>query len=126
MKILFLDDCPKRCAIFTLRFPEAVIVHTAGDCIECLKREAWDEVHLDHDLGGTQMQNSDREDSGMEVIRFIEYVYYMGDDGSDNDCSVDVGKFIIHSWNHVAAPIMAMTLRRMEYEVEQRPFRMMH
>ena len=31
--------------------PEAVWVQTADDCIARLE-EGWDEVHLDHDLGG--------------------------------------------------------------------------
>ena len=49
--ILFLDDDPERAEIFLADNPEAVWVQTAEECIARLA-EAWDEVHLDHDLGG--------------------------------------------------------------------------
>ena len=50
-RILFLDDDPARAEIFLAENPEAVWVQTADECIARLE-EDWDEVHLDHDLGG--------------------------------------------------------------------------
>ena len=49
--ILFLDDAPDRAAVFLAGHPVAVWVQTVDQCIELLE-QPWDEVHLDHDLGG--------------------------------------------------------------------------
>ena len=53
-RVLFLDDDPRRAEIFLAENPEAVWVETVTDCVSRLE-EKWDEVHLDHDLGGQQM-----------------------------------------------------------------------
>ena len=50
-KVLFMDDDPMRGEIFLNVHPDAVLVATAEECIARLA-EPWDEVHLDHDLGG--------------------------------------------------------------------------
>ena len=67
---LFLDDDPARAAVFTARHPDACWVETAPACLEKLA-ERWDEVHLDHDLGGEHFVESTRPDCGMEVVRWL-------------------------------------------------------
>ena len=69
-RILFLDDDPDRARAFLGRHPEAVWVQTAGECIARLA-ESWDQVHLDHDLGGEIFVDSSRDDCGMEVVRWL-------------------------------------------------------
>ena len=59
-RILFLDDDPDLARAFLGRHPDAVWVETAGDCITRLA-EPWDEVHLDHDLGGEIYVDSSRK-----------------------------------------------------------------
>jgi hypothetical protein len=69
-RILFLDDDPARAEIFLAENPDAIWVETASDCIARLE-EPWDEVHLDHDLGGERFVDLSREDCGMEVVRWL-------------------------------------------------------
>jgi hypothetical protein len=67
-RILFLEDDPARGVEILTNNPDAVWVETADECIRTL-REPWDEVHLDHDLGGEHFVDFDRDDCGMAVIR---------------------------------------------------------
>src|SRR5271166_6168800 len=69
-RVLFLDDDPDRARSFLGRNPQAVWVQTATECIARLA-ESWDQVHLDHDLGGEIFVDSSREDCGMEVVRWL-------------------------------------------------------
>ena len=69
-RVLFLDDDPRRAETFLAEHPQAVWVETVVNCVERL-RESWDEVHLDHDLGGQQHVDVDAVDCGMEVIRWM-------------------------------------------------------
>ena len=69
-RILFLDDDDLRAEVFLGDHPQAVWVQTAAECIAKLE-EPWDEVHLDHDLGGEVFVNIDRDDCGMAVVRWI-------------------------------------------------------
>ena len=48
----------------------AIWVQTVAECLNCLE-EPWDEIHLDHDLGGERRVEFEREDCGMAVIRWI-------------------------------------------------------
>src|SRR3954447_20405295 len=69
-RLLFLDDDPERAGAFLRRFPQAIWVQTAEECLLCLE-EPWDEVHLDHDLGGERGVDFERQDCGMAVVRWI-------------------------------------------------------
>jgi len=69
-RLLFLDDDPGRAGAFLLEHPDAVWVTTANQCLEHLA-ECWDEVHLDHDLGGERWVNLDRDDSGMAIVGWL-------------------------------------------------------
>ena len=65
-RILFLDDAPDRAAVFLAGHQGAVWVQTAEQCLELLK-QPWDEVHLDHDLGGEVLVDHERDDCGLAV-----------------------------------------------------------
>jgi hypothetical protein len=109
---LFLDDDPERAAHFLGDHPDAVWVQTVPECVAMLAQR-WDEVHLDHDLGGEVYVDMDREDCGMEVVRWL---------ARQPRPHLRRSRFTVHSHNMVAAFIMAMQIRAMGYRVEARPF----
>lgn len=111
-RILFLDDDPVRAAAFRAECPDAVWVQTAEQCLACLA-EPWDEVHLDHDLGGEMLVAHGREDCGMAVIRWL--------------CErprphLRPTRFIVHTHNPNAACVMLLHLQVMGFDVQARPF----
>lgn len=112
MKILFLDDSIHRTAAFARATPndEVTLTQTAQATIEALTNEVFDEVWLDHDLGGQVYQSSDREDCGMEVVRWIIRNL------------PPINKIVVHSWNIPAAKQMRDMLWRAGYRVIQVPF----
>ena len=107
---LFLDDCPNRCRSFRSNFPSATIVNDAESCIAELKRQDWDQVFLDHDLGGTTYQDASDKNSGSEVVRWIV------------EWKPTVGLFVCHSLNGPARENMVMTLRSTGYNAATIPF----
>ena len=111
---LFLDDDPARAAAFLREHPDATWVQTVPECVEKLA-EAWDEVHLDHDLGGEVYVDPDREDCGMEVVRWL---------AREPRKHLRRARFTVHSHNMVAACLMAFQGLRdhVGYRVEAKPF----
>jgi CheY-like chemotaxis protein len=113
-RILFLDDDRKRIDEFRERAAgmnlEVTIVETAADCIASLSQRSFDLVLLDHDLGGETFCDSDREDCGMEVVRWLKA--NRGDHGA----------FIVHTMNAVAAATMYFELIGLEYPTAQAQF----
>jgi len=109
---LFLDDDPGRAEVFLAEHPDATWVQTAADCIAGLAGP-WDEVHLDHDLGGEHYVDPDREDCGMEVVRWL---------AKEPRDHLRRARFTVHSHNMVAACMMAMQIRALGFRVEARPF----
>jgi hypothetical protein len=110
--VLFLDDDPARAELFLARYPAAVWVQTARDCIDRLS-EGWDQVHLDHDLGGERFVDPSRSDCGMEVVRWLCAEFR----GQLRDT-----QFIIHSHNVEAAEMMVWGLYEAGYHAAYRPF----
>lgn len=111
-RVLFLDDDIRRAEVFLALRPEAVWVETAQACIDRLA-EPWDEVHLDHDLGGERYVDVNRDDCGMEVVRWL--------------CArprphLAGARFFIHSHHLAAASLMVQCLLRADYAAEFRPF----
>jgi NAD+-processing family protein with receiver domain len=107
-----MDDDEARGAIFLEQYPQALWVQTAEECISQLERR-WDEVHLDHDLGGEHFVDIDREDCGMEVIRWL--------------ClqprpHLRFTRFFVHTHNPNARYVMLMHLQASGYQVEACPF----
>jgi hypothetical protein len=111
-RILFLDDDPKRRNEFLTDNPHAVWVETAADCVRCLS-ESWDEVHLDHDLGGERFADQDRDDCGMAVVRWL---------CAERRAHLESSLFVIHTHNPTAAITMMFQLESMGYSVTQQPF----
>jgi hypothetical protein len=111
-RVLFLDDDPRRAEIFLADNPDAVWVATVADCLEHLE-QVWDEVHLDHDLGGEHFVECDREDCGMEVVRWL---------CQEPRPHLAGTKFLVHTHNPVAGMLMLMQLDAAGFRVEGRPF----
>lgn len=121
--ILFLDDSTTRAATQFQRWPDhkrniTTWVETSFAAIDVLDkfRGRLEEVHLDHDLGGTSYQHSGSENSGMEVIRWMEKL------SSDELKAFEQTYFIIHSWNLPANAKMTERLQKLGLMVVSRPF----
>jgi hypothetical protein len=117
MNVLFLDDDARRIESFRRRVPRAVTVETAEECIARLEdgardpaRPAWDLVFLDHDLGGEFFVESERPDTGMEVVRWV-LVH-----------RPRVGKFVVHTHNLPAGDEMERLLVEAGYDAIRIPF----
>jgi len=113
LKVLILEDDPHKTRIpaFKDRFAELYDsgkahvqydhVEHAADCIEKLKQNEYDLILLDHDLGGQEMVGTDHEDCGSRVSDFLV---------EKPEVRKKHGVIIVHSFNQVAAPIMAKRL----------------
>jgi len=110
--ILFLDDSKERTKAFKSKVPSAKTVKTTKACIKALSKEdaEWDIVFLDHDLGGEQFVDTNREDCGMEVVRWIVA----------NEPFIR--QIIVHSHNGPAAKEMCSKLNDAMYQVVVIPF----
>lgn len=111
-RLLFLDDDPARAECFLSEHPEAVWVTNVPDCLARLTG-SWDEVHLDHDLGGKTYVDSADTDCGMEVIRWLckeprEHLRNVS--------------FFVHTHNVAAGLLMVLQMRSGGYRAEFRPF----
>jgi hypothetical protein len=111
-RILFLDDDPTRGIEFLTDNPHAVWVETAADCIRYLS-EPWDEVHLDHDLGGERFADQDRDDCGLAVVRWL---------CDQPRTHLESSLFVIHTHNPTAAITMMFQLESTGYTVQRQPF----
>lgn len=111
-RTLFLDDDPSRAHSFLERHPEAVWVETVEECLLRLA-EAWDEVHLDHDLGGKKFVDTNQVDCGMEVIRWL---------CKEPRSHLRETFFYIHTHNTFAGLLMVLQMRESGYKAEFRPF----
>lgn len=111
-RVLFLDDDPARAEAFLEGNPLATWVQTARDCIERLG-DPWDEVFLDHDLGGEHFVDVDRPDCGMEVVRWL---------CKEPRSHLASTRFVIHSHNLTAALMMVLLMRETGYVAEFQPF----
>ena len=69
---LFMDDDPERRRKFVSMFPASTCVANVADCIRMLQEGQFVTLFLDHDLGGETLVDSDREDCGMEVVRWLQ------------------------------------------------------
>lgn len=103
--LLFLDDLPERQQHARKLWPACTIVSTATDCIAALSRQAWITVSLDHDLNGTNYEDSSRPDTGMEVVRWIVAN------------RPRIREILVHSHNEKAAAEMERLLKEADYAV---------
>jgi hypothetical protein len=111
-RILFLDDDRARAETFLSQHPGATWVKTAAECLARLV-EPWDEIHLDHDLGGKTFVDMDEEDCGMEVIRWL---------CKEPRDHLRLTRFYIHTHNSIAGLMMVLQMRSSGFRAEFRPF----
>ncbi len=109
---LFLDDDPTRAEVFLKENGGAIWVTTAADCVRRLE-ERWDEVHLDHDLGGETDVDFRTLNCGMEVIRWL---------CAEPRVHLRRTYFVVHTHNVAAGLMMILLMRATGYRAEFRPF----
>ena len=124
--ILFLDPDPMRAVLAYQRMNEAdqqntIWCRTFEECQVTLYnyRDVLTEVHMEHDLGGTPYQNTRSEESGMEIVRYLERLSVHHDDLFPRYRSM---KWVVHSYNEQASPIMIERLRKIGLKAEWIPF----
>ncbi len=123
--ILFLDPDPKRAVLaFQRMTPEdrdkTIWCKTVLEAQTTLwnYRGELTRVHLEHDLGEQPYMNTASEESGMELVRFLEMTAKQyGPEFADFKA-----KFIVHTWNEHAGPIMLKRLLNIGLKTEWIPF----
>jgi hypothetical protein len=98
--------------LFLQDHPQALWVTTVAECVARL-HEPWDEVHLDHDLGGKTYVDSRADDCGMEVIRWL---------CKEPRPHLKGTLFFVHTHNAAAGLLMVLLMRSSGYQGEFRPF----
>jgi hypothetical protein len=111
-RLLFLDDDRQRAENFLKENPEAVWVTTVAECIARLD-QPWDEIHLDHDLGGKTFVDSNDQECGMEVIRWL---------CKEPRTHLKDSRFFVHTHHAAAGLLMVLQMRGYGYKAEFRPF----
>ena len=111
LSVLFLDDSAKRIAFAKTLFNsyDLTVCTTANGTIKALKKKLYDVVCLDHDLGGEVFADSNRADTGAEVVRWIVRN------------KPPISQVIVHSLNFPAAIKMTRWLTVEGYSVVQNP-----
>ena len=102
MKILILEDDPTRHREFRqnlLNATEVRIVETVPAAIFELKKQKWDTLFLDHDLGGESFVDSNKKPTGYDVAKWLE-----------ENPEYKPSNIIIHSLNFVGAARMKAAL----------------
>jgi len=126
--ILFLDPDPKRAVLAHQRMTDedqsqTIWCKTYEEAQTTLwnYRDELTEVHLEHDLGEQPYMNTRSEESGMEIVRYLENLSVHHDNlfGSYKKM-----KWTVHTWNDHAGPIMVERLRKIGLSVELKPFGM--
>ena len=126
--ILFVDPDPKRAVLaFQRMTPEdrnntiwAKTYLEAQTTIFNYRNELT-RVHLEHDLGEQPFMNTASEESGMEIVRYLENLAKHSYPEFEPLMSV---KWVIHTWNGHAGLIMVERLRNIGLDVEYKPFGM--
>ena len=126
--ILFVDPSPYRAVLaFNRMTPEdrnntiwAKTYLEAQTTIFNYRNELT-RVHLEHDLGEQPFMNTASEESGMEIVRYLENLAKHSYPEFEPLMSV---KWVIHTWNGHAGPIMVERLRNIGLDVEYKPFGM--
>jgi hypothetical protein len=75
-------------------------------------------VYLEHDLGERSYMNTASEESGMEIVRYLEMLAKQ----YAPEFADFKAKFVIHTWNEHAGPIMLERLLKIGLETEWIPF----
>jgi hypothetical protein len=120
MIIVFLTADPKRAAIAYKRMLESeqnrtFWVQTVAETLDMLEnyRERLETVHLEHDLAEEGYSHPSSEESGTEIVRWLE---------KRDPVDYEHVKFIINTWNSSAGKKMTDRLREAGYDVTFQPF----
>jgi hypothetical protein len=111
--VLFLDDALERRRIFRDFFPRAYLVTTAVEMIDLLEHHKDRHIKtlfLDHDLEGDVEGYVQRENTGMDVVMWLE------------NNKPNIGQIVVHSMNGYAAPVMIDRLVKANYWTVGCPF----
>lgn len=104
--ILFLDDNEARRERFRMQEPTAHFAENAFEAIALLATgDEFDEVWLDHDLGGQVYVDSNEPNTGAAVVRWIVAN------------KPKVTRFFVHTLNYAAGCRMVDDLRDAGYSV---------
>ena len=124
--ILFLDPDPKRAVLAHQRMNEkdqsnTIWCKTAEECQVSLwnYRDELTMVYMEHDLNGIPYMNTRSEESGMELVRYLEKLSVHHDDVFP---AYKKMQFIVHTWNSHAGPTMTKRLQKIGLKVIWRPF----
>ena len=112
-RVLFLDDDPARAESFLSENPQAVWVQTVEECLARLV-ETWEEVHLDHDLGGEVFVDMNKTDCGMEVIRWL---------CRERRDHLTSAHFFVHTHNSLAGLLMVLQMQASRIPIRVPPVR---
>lgn len=113
--MLFVDDRSKRIhyAFDVLgKKYDVIIAANVPEALRLMSRHDFDYISLDHDLDGFDYNDPDRQDTGMEIVRYIEKT------GWPPDKKKPV--FIIHSSNSLAAHMMDVALIELGFDTMQK------
>lgn len=113
--IIFLDDSAIRRKAFRSYFPSTEFAETVPEVIALIERsiknaEEIEYLFLDHDLGGEEYVHSLRNDTGMEVVRWI--IKY----------GPPIREVVVHTCNNVAGWEMLRQLRLAGYNASYVPY----
>ena len=105
-KMLFVDDRSKRIHSALRKYADkydVTIAPNVPEALRLLSSQSWRVVSLDADLDGNDFVDSNSEQSGMEIVRYITREKWpMG----------HLPRFIIHSSNEFVAEMMYQSLYR--------------
>jgi hypothetical protein len=118
--IVFLDAGPNRAAVLYQRMSKrdqerTFWVKTVAETTDILDmyRERLDWVSIDFDLSGTGHSHPASEESGLEVVRWLE---------KQDSSSYSHVRFVVHTWNLVIGQKMVKRLQASGYRATLRPF----
>ena len=117
MKIFILEDNIERVKSFRKMFHPEQLVFT--DKVEyakdILKKDTFDVLFLDHDLGGEIFVESNREDTGYELVKYIV----------ENELQKKA-RICIHSHNPFGSEYMLKALEKANYTAFLKPFAVLY
>ncbi len=123
MKILFVDDDHER----RIRFSqlnadhEVFTAETSQNAINLIEdNEAFDEIHLDHDLSSVHDENNKGYDGNypMLILTVRPLVEWL----CKHKLTIMPHRVIVHSWNTASAHNMVKDLKEAGYNTEYKRF----
>lgn len=105
MRVLVLEDNPERLDFFRHFFPGCVTATSYPEAVSALAGPRFDEIWLDHDIGGTE--------NGADVAFWM---------ATKLPRANWPDRVVVHSWSVPGSLAITQTLRRIGMPVEQRKY----